>query len=113
VHIDLLFAPPDPARVSMAHVTFEPDARTAWHTHPLGQRLVVTSACGWVQCSGGPKREIRAGDVVVCPSGEKHWHAATATTSRSHIAIQEALDGKVADWLEKVADEEYLAMSSQ
>src|SRR5947209_9563510 len=83
--------------------------RTAWHTHPLGQRLIVTSGCGWVQCWGGPKREMRAGDVVVCPPGEKHWHGASATTAMSHIAIQEALDGKVVEWLEKVRDEEYLA----
>jgi len=113
VRIDPLFPAVDPSRVSAALVTFEPGSRTAWHTHPLGQRLVVTSGCGWVQCSGAPKREIRAGDVVVCPPGEKHWHGATATTSMSHIAIQEALDGKVVDWLEKVTDEEYLAVSSQ
>jgi len=109
VRIDPLFTAIDPSRVSGALVTFEPGARTAWHTHPLGQRLVVTSGCGWVQCSGSPKREIRAGDVVVCPPGEKHWHGATATTGMSHIAIQEALDGKVVDWLEKVTDAEYLA----
>jgi len=109
VRIDPLFTAIDPSRVSGALVTFEPGARTAWHTHPLGQRLVVTSGCGWVRCSGSPKREIRAGDVVVCPPGEKHWHGATATTGMSHIAIQEALDGKVVDWLEKVADAEYLA----
>ena len=78
-------------------------------THPLGQRLIVTSGCGWVLCRGGAKREIRAGDVVVCPPGEKHWHGATTTTGMSHIAIQEALDGKVVEWLEKVTDEEYLA----
>ena len=113
VRIDPLFPAVDPSRVSAALVTFEPGSRTAWHTHPLGQRLVVTSGFGWVQCSGGPKREIRAGDVVVCPPGEKHWHGATATNSMSHIAIQEALDGKVVDWLEKVTDEEYLAVSSQ
>jgi quercetin dioxygenase-like cupin family protein len=113
VRIDPLFPAVDPSRVSAALVTFEPGSRTAWHTHPLGQRLVVTSGFGWVQCSGGPKREIRAGAVVVCPPGEKHWHGATATTSMSHIAIQEALDGKVIDWLEKVTDEEYLAVSSQ
>ena len=104
---------PTPARIRSAWVRFEPRARTAWHTHPLGQRLVVTSGCGWVQCSGGPKREIRAGDVVVCPPGEKHWHGATATASMSHIAIQEALDGKVVDWLEKVTDEEYLTVPTQ
>ena len=113
VRIDPLFPAADPSHVSAALVTFEPGARTAWHTHPLGQRLIVTAGCGWVQCSGGPKREIRAGDVVVCPPGEKHWHGATATTGMTHIAIQEALDGKVVDWLEKIADEDYLAVPSQ
>src|SRR4051812_28424680 len=82
------------------------------HTHPLGQRLIVTDGCGWVKCQEGPKREIRAGDVVVCPPGEKHWHGATATTAMSHIAIQEALDGKVVDWMEHVTDDEYLAAGS-
>ncbi len=109
VRIDPLFAAAEPSRVSAALVTFEPGARTAWHTHPLGQRLIVTAGCGWAKCHDGPKREIRAGDVVVCPPGEKHWHGATATTAMSHIAIQEALDGKVVDWMEKVTDEEYLA----
>ena len=109
VRIDPLFSVTDPSRVSAALVTFEPGARTAWHTHPLGQRLIVTAGCGWVKCADGPKREIRPGDVVVCPPGEKHWHGATATTGMSHIAIQEALDGKVVDWLEKVRDEDYLA----
>jgi len=109
VRIDPLFAATEPSRVSAALVTFEPGARTAWHTHPLGQRLVVTAGCGWVQCWDGPKREIRAGDVVACPPGEKHWHGATATTAMSHIAIQEALDGKVVEWLEKVSDQEYSA----
>ena len=106
VRIDPLFQVTDPSRVSAALVTFEPGARTAWHTHPLGQ---VTAGCGWVRCWGGPKKEIRAGDVVVCPPGEKHWHGATATTGMSHIAVQEALDGKVVEWLEKVSDEEYSA----
>jgi quercetin dioxygenase-like cupin family protein len=109
VRIDSRFQRSNPARVGGARVTFEPGARTAWHTHPLGQRLIVTAGCGWVQCWGGPKREIRAGDVVVCPPREKHWHGGTATTGMSHIAIQEALDGKVVDWLEKVSDQEYLA----
>ena len=109
VRIDPLFAEADPSRVSGALVTFEPGARTAWHTHPLGQRLIVTAGCGWVQCSGGPKREIRAGDVVVCPPGEKHWHGATPTTAMSHIAVQESLNGKPVDWLEHVRDAEYLA----
>ena len=106
VRIDPLFQATDPSRVSAALVTFEPGARTAWHTHPLGQ---VTAGCGWVRCWGGPKKEIRAGDVVACPPGEKHWHGATATTGMSHIAVQEALDGKVVEWLEKVSDEEYSA----
>ena len=109
VRIDPLFAEADPSRVSGALVTFEPGARTAWHTHPLGQRLIVTAGCGWVQCSGGPKREIRAGDVVLCPPGEKHWHGATPTTAMSHIAVQESLNGKPVDWLEHVSDDEYLA----
>ena len=109
VRIDPLFPEADPSRVSGALVTFEPGARTVWHTHPLGQRLIVTSGCGWVRCSGGTKREIRAGDVVVCPPGEKHWHGATPTTAMTHIAIQEALNGSPVTWMEKVSDEEYLA----
>lgn len=107
VRIDPLFQAVEPGRVSGGLVTFEPGARSAWHTHPLGQSLLVISGCGWVQCWGGPKREIRAGDVVTCPPGEKHWHGATAATGMSHIAIQEALDGRVVDWLEKVTDEQY------
>src|SRR5256884_9997692 len=102
VRIDPLFAAVEPSRVSSALVTFEPGARTAWHTHPLGQRLVVTSGSGWAQCQGGAKREIRAGDVVVCPPGEKHWHGATATTAMSHIAVHAAPDGKVAHLMAKV-----------
>jgi quercetin dioxygenase-like cupin family protein len=109
VRIDPLFAPVEPSRVSGALVTFEPGARSAWHTHPLGQNLIIVSGCGWTQCDGGPKKEIRAGDVVSCPCGQKHWHGATATTGMSHIAIQEAVDGKAVEWLEKVTDEEYLA----
>ena len=109
VRVDPLFPATDPSRVSAALVTFEPGARTAWHTHPLGQRLIVTSGCGWVQCQGGAKREIRPGDVVLCPPGEKHWHGATGTTGMSHIAIQEALEGTVVNWLEKVTGDEYLA----
>jgi quercetin dioxygenase-like cupin family protein len=108
VRIDPLFQAAKPSRVSAGLVTFEPGARTAWHTHPLGQRLIVTSGCGWTQCWGGPKEKIRPGDVIWCPPGHKHWHGATAMTGISHIAIQEALDGKVVDWLEKVSDEEYL-----
>jgi len=94
VRIDPLNAPPAPARVSCASVTFEPGARTAWHKHPLGQTLVVTSGCGWTQCEGEPIVEIRAGDVIWCPPGHRHWHGATPTTAMTHIAIQEALDGE-------------------
>jgi quercetin dioxygenase-like cupin family protein len=109
VRIDPLFEAPDPARARGAYVTFEPGARSAWHTHPLGQTLIVTSGFGWVQSEGGPKAEIRPGDVVWCPAKEKHWHGATATTAMTHIAIQEQLDGKVVEWLEKVSDEQYQA----
>jgi len=109
VRIDPLFHPPAPARGFGALVTFEPGARSAWHTHPLGQTLIVTAGCGLVQSKGGPIRTIRPGDVVWCPPGEKHWHGATPTTAMSHIAIVEALDGKSIDWMEKVTDEEYLA----
>ena len=109
VRIDPLFSPPEPARVAMAHVTFEPGARTAWHTHPLGQTLIVTGGCGWTQCEGGPVETIRAGDVIWFPPGEKHWHGATTTTAVSHIAVQEKLNGKTAEWLEHVSDEQYRA----
>ena len=109
VRIDPLFQAPDPARGRGASVTFEPGARTAWHTHPLGQTLIVTAGCGWVQREGGPVEEIRPGDVVWFSPGEKHWHGATATTGMTHIAIQEALNGKVVDWMEKVSDEQYQA----
>jgi quercetin dioxygenase-like cupin family protein len=109
VRIDPLFPAVEPSRVSAALVTFEPGARSAWHTHPLGQNLVVFSGLGWTQCEGGPKKEIRPGDVVSCPCGKRHWHGATATTAMSHIAIQEALDGKPVDWMEKVSDEIYLS----
>jgi len=109
VRIDPLFQAPDPARVSGASVTFEPGARTAWHTHPLGQTLIVTSGRGWVQRWGGPTEEIRPGDVIWFPPGEKHWHGATPTTAVTHIAIQEALDGKRVDWMEHVSDEQYQA----
>jgi quercetin dioxygenase-like cupin family protein len=109
VRIDPLFEANDPARAVGASVTFEPGARTAWHTHPLGQNLIVTAGRGWTQCWGGPIEEIRPGDVVRCPPGEKHWHGATPTTAMTHIAIQEQLDGKVVDWMEKVSDEQYLA----
>jgi quercetin dioxygenase-like cupin family protein len=107
VRVDPLFQAPDPARVAGASVTFEPGARTAWHTHPLGQTLIVTFGRGWVQREGGTIEEIRPGDVVWIPPGEKHWHGATPTTAMTHIAIQEALDGKVVDWMEKVSDEQY------
>ena len=109
VRIDPLFEAPDPARARGASVTFEPGARSAWHTHPLGQTLIVTSGCGWVQSAGGPKIEIRPGDVISCPANEKHWHGATRTTAMTHIAIQEALNGRVVEWMEKVSDEEYTA----
>ena len=107
VRIDPLFEAPAPARARGASVTFEPGARSAWHTHPLGQTLIVISGCGWVQSEGQAKVEIRPGDVVWCPANEKHWHGATPHTAMTHIAIQEALDGKVVEWLEKVSDEEY------
>jgi quercetin dioxygenase-like cupin family protein len=107
VRVDPLCRPPAPARVQSTSVTFEPGARTAWHTHPLGQTLVVTAGCGRVQCWGQPIQEIRAGDVVWIPAGEKHWHGAAPTTALTHIAIHEHLDGKNADWLEHVSDAQY------
>jgi quercetin dioxygenase-like cupin family protein len=107
VRIDPLFSAADPARVGGALVTFEPGARTAWHTHPLGQTLIVTSGCGWVQREGGPVEEIRPGDVVCFAPGQKHWHGAAATTAVSHIAIQEALNGSPVDWMEQVSDAQY------
>jgi quercetin dioxygenase-like cupin family protein len=107
VRIDRLFPAHPPARAAGASVTFEPGARTAWHTHPLGQTLLITAGCGWVQREGGPVEEIHPGDVVWFPPGEKHWHGATATTAMTHIALQEHVDGKVVDWLEKVSDEQY------
>jgi quercetin dioxygenase-like cupin family protein len=107
VRIDPLFEAPDPARARGASVTFEPGARTAWHMHPLGQTLIVTAGFGRVQHWGGPIEEIRPGDVVWFPPGEKHWHGASPTTAMTHIAIQEAKNGKVVDWLEKVSDEQY------
>jgi quercetin dioxygenase-like cupin family protein len=107
VRIDQPFQATDPARVAGAVVTFEPGARTAWHTHPLGQTLIVTAGFGWAQREGGPVMEIRPGDVVWFEPGEKHWHGATPTTAMTHIAIQEKLDGKAVDWLEKVSDEQY------
>jgi quercetin dioxygenase-like cupin family protein len=107
VRIDPLFQPNDPARAFGASVTFEPGARTAWHTHPLGQTLIVTAGCGWAQREGGAIEEIRPGDVIWFSPGEKHWHGATATTAMTHIAIQEQLDGKTVEWLEQVSDEQY------
>ena len=107
VRIDPLFQAGAPARAAGATVTFEPGARTAWHTHPLGQTLVVTAGCGWVQRDGGPVEAIYPGDVIWFPPGEKHWHGATTTNAMTHIAIQENLDGKVVDWMEKVSDEQY------
>jgi len=107
VRIDPLFQAPAPARVSGASVTFEPGARTAWHTHPLGQTLIVVFGCGRAQREGGPIEELRPGDVVWFPPGEKHWHGASPTTAMTHIALQENLNGKVVDWMEKVSDEQY------
>jgi len=107
VRVYSLFDAQDGARASGGRVTFQPGARSAWHTHPLGQILIVTSGTGWVQEWGGPKQEIREGDVVRIPPGRKHWHGATGTTTMTHISIQEQLDGKVVDWLEKVSDEQY------
>jgi quercetin dioxygenase-like cupin family protein len=109
VRIDPLFHPPAPARAFGASVTFEPGARTAWHTHPLGQTLIVTAGCGWARRWGGPVEEIRPGDAIWFAPGEKHWHGATATTAMTHIAIQEQLDGKAVDWMEHVTDEQYQA----
>ena len=107
VRIDPLFKPNAPGRVAGNLVTFEPGARTAWHTHPFGQSLIVTAGCGRTQRWGGPIEEIRPGDVISIPAGEKHWHGAAPTTAMSHISIQEALDGETADWLEHVTDEQY------
>ena len=107
VRIDPLFQAPAPARVSGAAVTFEPGARTAWHTHPLGQTLIVTAGVGHVQRWGGPIEEIRAGDVVWFAPGEKHWHGAAPTTAMTHVAVQEQLDGKAVEWLEHVSDQQY------
>ena len=107
VQVQELFPADDPSRTSGGKVTFEPGARSAWHTHPLGQILIVTDGTGWVQQWGGPIQEIRKGDVVRIPAGVKHWHGATPTTSMTHIAIQEQLNGKAVEWMEKVSDEQY------
>ena len=109
VRIDPIVQAPEPSRVTAGYVTFEPGARSHWHTHPLGQTLIVTAGLGWTQCWGESMEEIRPGDVVCCPPGKKHWHGASPTTGMTHIAIQEMLDGKNVDWLEKVTDEQYLA----
>ncbi|MBW4421690.1 MAG: cupin domain-containing protein [Myxacorys californica WJT36-NPBG1] len=111
VRIDPLFSAQSPVRAGGASVTFEPGARTAWHTHPLGQTLIVTAGVGWVQQWGGQIQEIRPGDVVQIPPGVKHWHGATATTAMTHIALQEQLDGKVVDWMEQVSDEQYQTLN--
>ncbi|MAB01072.1 MAG: cupin [Stappia sp.] len=108
VRIDPLFAAEEPGRTSGAHVTFEPGARTAWHTHPAGQTLIVTFGSGRVQREGGPVEEISAGDVVWFPAGEKHWHGAAPDTAMSHIAIQESIDGSAVTWMEKVSDTDYM-----
>lgn len=107
VRIDPLFQPTDPARAAGVSVTFEPGARNFWHTHPLGQTLIVTAGCGWTQRWGGPVEEIRPGDVISIPPGEKHWHGATPTTGMTHIAIQEAVGGKVVEWMEPVTADQY------
>jgi quercetin dioxygenase-like cupin family protein len=112
VRIDPLFEPPEPARRLGVIVTFEPCARTAWHSHPLGQSLIVTAGCGLIQSWGDPIRKIRLGDVIWCPPGEKHWHGATPNMAMTHIAIVEKLNGKAVDWMEKVSDEQYQAGSS-
>jgi quercetin dioxygenase-like cupin family protein len=112
VRIDPLFPVTEPARAAANSVTFEPGARTAWHTHPLGQTLIVTAGCGRAQKWGGPIEEIRPGDVVRFSPGEKHWHGAAPTTAMTHIAVQEQLDGKPVDWLEKVSDQQYMAGSA-
>ncbi len=107
VRVDPLFSVVEPSRIAGACVTFEPGARTAWHTHPLGQTLIVTAGTGWVQQWDGPVQEMREGDVVRIPPGAKHWHGATDTTRMTHIALQEQLDGKVVQWMEKFSDEQY------
>jgi quercetin dioxygenase-like cupin family protein len=107
VRVDPVFQVGDPVRVNGASVTFEPGARTAWHTHPLGQTLIITSGLGWVQTEAGAIEEVRPGDVVFFPPGQKHWHGATPTTAMTHIAVQESLDGQNVDWMEKVSDAQY------
>lgn len=109
VRIDKIFNAPEPSRLGLAVVNFEPGARTNWHTHPLGQTLLVTDGVGWTQCEDGPRTEIRAGDIIYCNCGRRHWHGATDTTYMQHVAVQEALNGSPVEWLEPVTDEEYLS----
>lgn len=113
VYQDPIIATEAPARLVSTRVSFEPGARTAWHTHPLGQTLLVTYGCGWTQCEDGPVEEIRAGDVIFCPPNHRHWHGATSTTAMTHVAVQEQLDGVSVHWMEHVTDEEYLARLNQ
>jgi quercetin dioxygenase-like cupin family protein len=108
VRLDATFQSEGPARSVGAIVTFEPGARTVWHSHPLGQTLIVSAGKGWTQCEGGPRTEIRAGDIIWCPCQKRHWHGATATTAMTHVAITEMLDGKNVEWMEPVTDEQYL-----
>ena len=107
VRVEPVFQVGEPMRLNAGSVTFEPGARTAWHTHPLGQTLIITAGLGWVQTEGGQIEEVRPGDVVWFPPGEKHWHGATPTTAMTHIAVQESLNGKNVDWMEKVSDAQY------
>jgi len=109
VRIDSMFAADQPGRSTGAIVTFEPGARSNWHTHPLGQQIMVVSGVGWTQCEGGPRTEIRAGDIVLCPCKQRHWHGASATVAMSHLTVTEMLDGKNVDWMEPVTDEQYLS----
>jgi quercetin dioxygenase-like cupin family protein len=113
VRIDPMMAAPDPAPFSCASVTFEPGARTAWHTHPLGQALIVTAGCGWAQTEGGPVETIRAGDTVWFAPGERHWHGATAQTGMTHIAMAPVQDGRAVDWLDQVTEAQYMAGGQQ
>jgi len=113
VTIEWQFAREDPARLAGALVSFSPGARSAWHTHPLGQTLIVVSGTGWHQCEGEPREEIRTGDIVFCEPNRRHWHGATPDSAMSHIALQEALDGKVVTWMEQVSDDVYLASSAE
>lgn len=109
VRIDKVFNPPEPSRVGVAVVNFAPGARTNWHTHPVGQILLVTDGVGWTQCEGGPKTEVRPGDLIWCNCGRRHWHGATNTTAMQHVAVQESQDGSPVEWMEAVTDEDYLA----